>query len=289
MIEITLRDGYPVNRCAARRVLWILSLAIAGITVPGCDPQVAVVGLVTDTSGAPLPGVSVKVEGTEAFSVSNGTGFYGKRPGRLAIPPGEWKLRYIKTGFTTAEQLIDTGNGRSFEAPTVTLWPLPNARGIYDFTNHRYREWSRVEPERFVKEDGVPVFGTRHTPELQIGPELGLIVGHKVSPYDWRLSRLESILVLRDGVTGGGENAPTDTVWAESVRIPIQAVPLDEPEQQLWELRPARVLGAGTYALHWGAFEGDPTTDASAYIIEVTGPPVEEAALEPVAIEVTEN
>ena len=45
---------------------------------------------------------------------------------------------------------------------------------------------------------------------------------------------------------------------------------MDEPERQLWQIRPARNLGPGVYAIHWGAFEGDTSTDSSAYLIELS-------------------
>jgi hypothetical protein len=248
-------------------------LVLFGFVVAGCEPQVALTGLVTDINGAALPGVSVKVKSTEYFSVTNGNGIFGERPGRLPVSPGTWDLRYIKTGFTTAEQRIETDDGRRFEAPTVVLWPLPSARGIYEWSEGRYREWTRVEPERHLREDRSPVFGIRQVPELDVVAALDKIVGHKLPPYDWRMSRLEQVSVLRDG---GEENA-TDTVWAESVHIPVHVVPLDEPERLLWEIRPVRALGPGVYAIHWGALEGDGTTATSAYIVSVTDPAAQQA------------
>lgn len=248
-----------------------------GFLVAGCAPQVALTGLVTDGAGAPLPGVSVKVTGTEFFAISNGNGLFGLRPGRLTVPPGSWDLYYMKTGFTSATQRVTTGDGRSLEVPPIVLWPLPNARGIFDYASHRYADWTRVEPERFVREDKSVVFGTLQDPAFRVPGELGRIVGFRVSPYDWRMSRLEAVEAYREGPDGEIASGGTETIWAESVRVPVQAVPIDEPEQLLWEIRPSRSLGPGVYAIHWGAFEGDPTTDASAYLVEVYDPAVVEA------------
>ena len=181
----------------------VLLVGLLSVVVSGCKPEVALYGLVTDTAGEPLPGVSVKVKGTELFATTNGTGVFGKRPGRLALSPGTCVLRYIKTGFTTAEQTITTGQERTLEVPTVVLWPLPNARGIYDRTDNRYRNWTRVEPMRYLREDRSPVFGTRQLPELRLKPPGGQIIAHKVSSYDWRMSRLEKVSVLREGGGGG--------------------------------------------------------------------------------------
>jgi hypothetical protein len=42
-------------------------------------------------------------------------------------------------------------------------------------------------------------------------------------------------------------------------------------------------LGPGIYALHWGALDGDPGTEPSAYLLEVLDPnaPPETEAVEP--------
>jgi hypothetical protein len=245
-----------------------LTLVVAGLVfwtlaLTGCSPQVALTGVVTDTRGGRLPGVSVTVDGAEAFAVTNGTGMYGELPRRLTVPPGVWRLRFFKTGFTTAEMVVETGDVRDFEVPAVQLWPVPNTRGIFAFSGNQFQDWTRVEPTRFLREDRVAVYGTQLDPELILDEAPATIVGHKVPPYDWRLSRLEPVAVLREGATAGSGEEATHTIWAESVRISVQAVPIDEPERLLWELRPGRALGPGVYAVHWGAFEGDPTPDPS--------------------------
>lgn len=260
------------------RCPWLgVFIVVLAVGLAGCSPQVALTGLVTDEAGSPLPGVSVKVTGTEFFAISNGNGLFGLRPGRLTVPPGSWDLYYMKTGFTSATQTIATGEGRSFEVPPILLWPLPSARGIYDYKAHRYVEWTRVEPERFLREDKSVVFGTLLDPSFRVPEGLNRIVGFRVSPYDWRMSRLEQVPVYREGPDGEVASGGTEAIWAESVRVPVQALPIDEPEQLLWEIRPSRPLGPGVYAIHWGAFEGDPATDASAYLVEVYDPAAVEA------------
>ncbi|MCF6285161.1 MAG: carboxypeptidase-like regulatory domain-containing protein, partial [Candidatus Hydrogenedentes bacterium] len=248
------QKSFEWNPCRATRSflrvrsgLSFVLLGAMSVVVSGCAPEVALYGLVTDTAGEALPGVSVKVKGSEVFAVTNGNGMFGERPGRLTLSPGTCELRYIKTGFTTVEQVVSTGDGSSFEVPTVVLWPLPRARGIYDRRGGRYYAWTRVEPVRYLREDRSPVFGTRQLPELSVVGALGRIMAHKVSPYDWRMSRLEKVQVLRDGARGGQNTF--DEVWAESLRIPVQVMPVDELERQLWEIRPARALGPGIYAI----------------------------------------
>ena len=92
---------------SARTPVSVLSvMALAVVLASGCQPRVALTGRVTDTTGQALPGVSVTVEGADAFAVTSGTGVYGALPQRLAVSPGYWKLRFFKTGFTTAEVAV---------------------------------------------------------------------------------------------------------------------------------------------------------------------------------------
>jgi hypothetical protein len=86
------------------------------------------------------------------------------------------------------------------------------------------------------------------------------------------MSRLEETPVLRDVEATGEAAKALDMVWAESVGVPVHAVPLDEPERLLWEIKPGRAVGPGIYAIHWGALDGDPSTEASVYLIEVRDP-----------------
>jgi hypothetical protein len=113
--------------------------------------------------------------------------------------------------------------------------------------------------------------------------------------YDWQLSRVEPVRVLRDGFepfpsdatpTEEGLAARMETIWAATVRLPIQTLPVDEPEQQLWRIVPSVELGPGVYAIHWGALDGDPGTEASAYLLEVVDP---NAPPEPVETEPAET
>lgn len=261
---------------AWRSVLLLFAFALAG-----CSPQVGVLGKVYNIEGEPLPGVSVRVEALGAFSVSNGNGLFGKRPNTLSLPPGSWELTYFKTGFTTVRQTIATGDTRTVEAAPVQLWPLPSAKGIYVLDGLAYQPFTRVTPEPHRRENNTPVFGMKLTPELKLPAAPAMIISHRMANYDWQLSRLEQVPVLREGFEPPppGEapkeeetDARTEIIWAATVRLPIQALPVDEPEQQLWRIVPSVELGPGIYAVHWGALDGDPGTEPSAYLLEVIDP-----------------
>ncbi|MBL7649775.1 MAG: hypothetical protein JNK74_26665 [Candidatus Hydrogenedentes bacterium] len=267
--------AWPVFSWSAHARLWILAVLLAG-----CSPKVGVQGLVYNIQGEPLPGVSVRVEQLGAFGVSNGNGIFGKRPNTLSVPPGTWELAYFKTGFTTVRQNITTGDGRTLEAPPVQLWPLPSAKGVYAMEGLRYDSFTRVSPERYLRENKTPVFGTRLAPELKLTAAPSMIISHRMATYDWQLSRLEEVTVLREGFEAPaadekpkeGAESRTETIWAASVRLPVQVVAIDEPEQQLWRISPSVELGPGRYAVHWGALDGDPGTEPSAYLLQIVDP-----------------
>lgn len=257
--------------------IWV---CIFVVCLAGCSPKVGVQGIVYNIEGEPLPGVSVRVEQLGAFGVSNGNGIFGKRPNTLSLPPGTWELAYFKTGFTTVRQNITTDEGRTLEAPPVQLWPLPSAKGVYVLEGLRYDAFTRASPERYLRENNTPVFGIKLPPELKLPVAPSLIISHRMATYDWQLSRLEEVTVLREGFEAPapgeapkeGAESRTETVWAASVRLPIQVTAIDEPEQQLWRISPSVELGPGRYAVHWGAMDGDPGTESSAYLLQIVDP-----------------
>jgi len=260
-----------------------LAAALA-VLVAGCDPKVSLQGLVTNIEGEPLPGVSVKVEAAQAFGVTNGNGIFGKRPNSIKVPPGSWEVAYIKSGFTTAQLSVDANEVGVVEMPPVALWPLPAAKGVYVLEGSHYQSLTRVSPERHRSLAGTPIFGVKLAPELVLSEAPAFLISHKMANYDWRLSRLENTQVFRPGVevvAEPGKELPegvTDTIWSEGVRLPIDTIPVDLPERLLWRVSAAAPMGPGVYALHWGALDGDTTTEESAYLFGISEPESEKAA-----------
>lgn len=255
------------------RIVPVALLCLLGV---GCQPRVGLQGLVTNLDGEPLPGVAVKVEALQAFSISNGNGIFGTRPNTLGVPPGTWELSYIKSGYTTEFHTITTGKGRLLEVPPVSLWPLPAAKGVYVLEGLNYRPFTRATPDRYLRDDNSPVYGIKQEPELLLEAPPELIISHKMASYDWQLSRLEATEVLRQGVTASGADAAPesvgDNVWAAAIRLPIQALPVDQPEQLLWRINVSAPLGPGFYAIHWGGLDGDTTTEESVYLFGIADP-----------------
>ncbi|MHB1047003.1 MAG: carboxypeptidase regulatory-like domain-containing protein [Thermoanaerobaculia bacterium] len=77
-------------------------------------------GVVRTCGGAPLPGVSVSVEGAEAVTTTDNAGRY-----RLDAPDGLRTLRYARTGFTTESLRVMLSSGQSLPASEVVLYPVP--------------------------------------------------------------------------------------------------------------------------------------------------------------------
>ena len=101
-----------------------------------------------------------------------------------------------------------------------------------------------------------------------------------MATYDWQLSRLETARVFRPGVEAPppGEkidDSITESIWAAAVRLPIETIPVDLPERLLWQIRPAVAMQPGVYAIHWGALDGDSTTEESVYLIGIQAPEAE--------------
>ena len=95
--------GMPVDARVARRlVLLVLALAVM---VPSLAAAQSIAGVIRDTSGAALPGVTVEAASPALIekvrtAVSDGTGQY-----RIEnLTPGTYKITYALTGFSKVER-----------------------------------------------------------------------------------------------------------------------------------------------------------------------------------------
>src|SRR5688572_11913546 len=85
-----------------RRILWLaVALAVLASTPPLWAQRTtgSITGVVKDTTGAALPGVTVGVSGPNIVgtqtAVTNEEGLYRF----LGLPPGEYQLSFSLTGF----------------------------------------------------------------------------------------------------------------------------------------------------------------------------------------------
>jgi len=219
-------------------------------------------GQVVDFRGEALPGVAVSLDGQDASMITDGVGQY-KAP---VSSPADVELRFVKTGYTAGRLALQTKGPGAVNARPVMLWRLPQAAGVYLLEDYRYRRTSHATPRPFSSEAKSLVYGVAKLPELEATTiSEPLIVVHKLPSYDVRLCRL-----------GAAEAAPLDAttsmqeVWAADETLPVQMVPVDEPERVLWRVGLFGPLAPGVYAVHWGALDGHADTDPRIFLFRVT-------------------
>jgi hypothetical protein len=232
-----------------------------------CERAV-VQGTVVDIEGRPLPGVSVRAAGGEGEAITNALGRYS-----LTTHSGIGGLEFIKNGYTLGRLDLAVSEPRTFKANTVSLWCLPQSAGVYLFENSQYRRTTPIEPERFALQNSI-VYGIGKLPELEAaGSPVPLLICHKMPPYDVRMSRLHEIEAM-SAQAGKGKQ----TAWVQEASIPVELLPIDEPERLLMQVRTPEALTPGVYALHWGALDGHTTTDTRVFAFKVSEPLHQEEA-----------
>ncbi len=99
----------------------LVTSVLVGISVSLCacsGPRIE--GVVRTCGAAPLPGVSVSVEGAGAVVTTDNDGRY-----RLDAPGGPRTIRFARAGFTTESLRVTLAPGQGFEATDVVLYPVP--------------------------------------------------------------------------------------------------------------------------------------------------------------------
>ena len=238
-----------------------LLFPIAALLAAGCSGQM-VQGRVLNIQGETLPGVAVKVADRDYETLTNMLGEY-----TVPYRGDTFHVSFAKSGFAPARLTLPTVNPRPAEIPDVEMWQLPGGAGVYLFEKFRYFSTSWEEPVPFFPENGGTAFGIRRDPERKTSQARPVIVCYRTPRYDARLARLEKIMAKR--VDGQREST---AMWVAAGPVNIEVRALDEEEEMLLELRPLRPLAPGTYAVHWGAFEGYTTLENRAFTFTVTAP-----------------
>jgi hypothetical protein len=258
-----------------------LAAALASLLcgLSGC-PGDTVTGKVLDIAGEALPGVYVQVEGARHQTLTNSLGEYA-----VAYRPGPVVLRFHKSGYTPGRLEIAQARGGATGAGPVRLWRLPPDSGVFLYENHRYRPTRPIECEEFLTQESGLVFGTtKYGDDAMVGvttPERApMILCHNTPGDRVRLSRIEPREVVLQELEQGG----SVTVWLPAQAIPASLFPIDEPDNVLMQVQLFNELDPGSYALHWGALDGDPELDPRMFVFTV-GDPVAPVAEEESASE----
>ena len=248
-----------LNRLSSWGTGCLLVLLCAGVA--SCNRAV-VEGSVLDVQGSPLPGVTVRARGGDAETTTDALGHYA-----LKTRPDIRGLDFIKNGYTSGSLDLDVKESRTFPASAVSLWCLPQSAGVFLYEDYRYRRSAPVEPERFGLRNSIS-FGMGKLSDLEAtaSPE-PLLICYKMPPYDVHMSRLHAVQAMSSQAGKGQQEA-----WIQEVSIPVELLPIDEPERMLLQVRAGEALAPGVYAVHWGALEGHTTTDPRMFMFRVLDP-----------------
>ncbi len=259
--------------------LWGVTLA-AGILLSGCIQNAFLRGQVTDVSGEELPGVIVRVVGTEYEGLSNTNGGYSFR-----TMSGTLDVEFSKTGYTSVHKQVSVPSLGMVDVERVALWPLPMGEGIYTFQEYKYRHADHPRVNRYLIEDSGIAYGTPVEPSLNIlysdpktDPDANppRFYAHKLPAYDVRLHKLRKVKAAISQTRTGSEETKdrknvqyNEAIWIPEEAIPLLTHPVDEPEHLLLQLRPVQPLDPGVYAFHWGAIDGYDGIDPRAFLFSV--------------------
>jgi len=235
--------------CPVSTLLLTFSMVLAATS--GCSRN-ALSGVVMDVRGETLPGVAVAIKGTDFQAVTDGIGQY-----RLPAIAGKQVITFAKTGYTQGVLELVIDQPRPVAATTVSLWPLPDAKGVYLFEDYRYTRADVLTPVPWRrKRDSVIVYGVKRDISVTTNNSQPMIVCHnKAIPLDVKLTRLEQIEVEPDI---GQSTEKGIRVWCpvEGGDCPVTSEAIDEPTQELRHLVLQGPLPPGAYAVHWGGLSG---------------------------------
>lgn len=244
---------------------WSIGLTLLAIAFAGCERTASVRGTIVDVRGDTLPGVAVTVRGMDHQDISNIHGQY-----ELRVPPGEFELEFAKTGYTMVRMPVSADAGTPTEIDEVTLWPLPETQGVYLFENFRYWPLTRVEPKRYLRvNQGDGVYGMRKDPDRFTHDPETAIIAYRMRDFDVQIHRLEQVDAIEPQDQRAGYSWE---IWAPAESVPVLAVPIDEVERLLLELRLQAPLQPGVYAVSWGALEGHTSTDPRVFTFKLLAP-----------------
>lgn len=245
----------------------------------GCSENAFLRGTVYDISGEQLPGVVVRVVGTDYEGLSNALGNYYFR-----AASGNLVLEFCKTGYAPVRKPISVTSLGFTNVEDVKLWPLPASEGVFAFINFKYHQADHPRVNRYLIKNGGVGYGTPVEATLRIPftpPEEDpaknppSLIAYKMPKYDAHLHKLKKVEAAPFPISSSGkaERPPKEVqynlkVWVADEPIPLSSRFIDETEQFLMELVPSVPLEAGVYAVHWRALEGYDSIDPRIFLFD---------------------
>lgn len=238
-----------------------LCIAFA-LLLTGCG-QPAIQGVVQDMHGEALPGVSVRVAGSDQSALTDARGKY-----LIKHELGMFQLVYAKSGYTTAQTDMYYSEPALNQQPPVKLWSVPPKEGVFHFTGTRYEAIDQRSFRKYFLSDGTIEPALREMPNRTIAGEKPLLLCFKTPRRNAKLARLQEVEA----------HLPTDPnqtfgVWITGGSVPVDLIPIVTSDPSLLQVRLTEPLQPGMYALHWGALEGYSSLDERIFIFIVTAEP----------------
>lgn len=109
-----------------KAVLYTFCYAFCTILLTSCGQSDHITGTVKDVFGDPIEGVQVSVENTGFGAKTAANGTYD-----LDYAPGKIVVGYSKEGFEPASLAVEIHQKVKFPAKEITLYPLPQTKGIF--------------------------------------------------------------------------------------------------------------------------------------------------------------
>jgi hypothetical protein len=252
------------------RVARVLIVA-ALFALAGCERAI-IEGRAINAQGEALPGVVVRLAGTERQDLSDARGRFRMTASRTATTA---RLQLSKSGYAPSEVTVDLKGRLLVSAPDSTLWALPMNPGVYTLDDLRYLAADWVLPKQYYLKDGSTTFGAELPETVRARADAAnlFLVCYRTPRYNARLSRLAPA-----EATVPGSDAESQKIWVESGTIGAGLQPVDHPAGELLRIFVDRPLEPGIYCVHWGAMEGYTTLESRIYAFEILAPsPAEEA------------
>lgn len=234
-------------------------LLVICVVCAGCS-RTELSGIVMNHEGEPLPGVSVRAQGTELHALTNALGEY-----RIAAAAGEYTLLYAKTGYTIFDQVVVAEEAAPSEVPEVRLWNLPPANSVFLYDNTNYTQTTWVIPKRYYMADGTTDYGTQRDAEASSDEAIPIVICYRTPRYDARLTRLREKKAQLPQ-----DDKQTFDIWSAGGTVGVDLVPVVHSDPGLLKLEILEPLQPGRYAIHWGALEGYTTLEERIFIFEIT-------------------
>jgi hypothetical protein len=234
-------------------------LLVMGMFLVSCDRHI-IEGSVVNAQGEALPGVAARLEGSEKQTLTDALGRYSMTSAASGLT-----LRFLKNGYTAASLSVQAGQRLRVEAPRVTLWNLPDSKGVFLFEDFRYRPVLFAEAQQYMTPAKSLLYGTTRWTHVETENRQPRVFCYRMPIQGVRLCEMELTEALRQETP---DRVSPVEVWAQGQTVSVSLTPIDE-EGLLLEVVLSAPLAPGAYALHWGALEGDATLDKRLFLFNI--------------------